>query len=370
MLRGRRSAWRSGLAALTLVLPAGPAAAASPSPSAVPQPPGQSRSHYLTSVDPALLAQTAAADALDVSTQGMASALIVLDAGSPAGTDGSVRLPDSHRHAAPTEVEEAVVAYGKAWRAAKGPPLVLVVGTTNYGSFAGGPHGAAWARMVESVATELPGVDVRGGLDAEQEYSTPLAARSWVEAYDASGTRPYVDFGSCTCPPAPSSPANGWSLEDVYAVAVGDGRAAVLPEIYSTKGGNARAWGRVLAWSQQQHPDQPIRIVGALTQAAACTGPPKRSCPGIDLTALPAWGQLAGALGLTTDPGPDLRYLTDISYLPQPPAKRHSTRMGAPLLTALAVLAGGLLSTAALALGRQRRGHGRRRGRAGTWRRR
>ncbi|MDX6222351.1 MAG: hypothetical protein QOD91_1405 [Frankiales bacterium] len=370
MFRGRRSAWLPGLAALMLaLLPAGPAAAATPSPAAVPPPPGQSRSHYLTGVDPALLARTATLDVVDASAQGMASALVVLDAGSPAGTDGSVRLPDSHLHAEPGQVQEAAVAYGKAWRAAKGPPLVLVVGTTNYGSFAGGPHGAAWARMVESVALELPGVDVRGGLDAEQEYSTPLAARSWVEAYDASGTRPYVDFGSCTCPPAPSTPANGWTLEDVYAVAVGDGSAAVLPEIYSTKGGNARAWGRVVAWSRQQHPEQPVRIVGALTQAGACSGPPKRSCPGIDVTALPAWGQLTGALGLTTDAGPDLRYLTDISYLPQPPAKHRSAPIGAPLLTALVVLAGGLASTAALAY--VRRGHGtRRRRRAARWRKR
>jgi hypothetical protein len=355
------------------LIPAGPVAAvgsATPSPGASPpQPPGQSRSHYLTSVDPALLARTATLDVLDVSTQGMASALVVLDAGSPAGTDGSVRLPDSHLHAEPALVRKAVVAYGKAWRAAKGPALVLVVGTTNYGSFAGGPHGAAWARMVEQVATALPGIDVRGGLDAEQEYSTPLVARSWVEAYDASGTRPYVDFGSCTCPPAPSAPANGWTLEDVYAVAVGDGSAVVLPEIYATKGGNARAWGRVVAWSRQQHPDQPVRIVGALTEAGACTGPPKRSCPGIDLTALPAWGQLTGALGLTTDAGPDLRYLTDISYLPEPPAKHHRVTIGTPLLTALLVLVTGLVSTAALAY--VRRGHGtRRRRRAARWRKR
>ncbi|MDX6205071.1 MAG: hypothetical protein QOF39_1128 [Frankiales bacterium] len=339
-----------------------PAAGSAPATAAAgPPAPGQTRSHYLTSVDPGLLSRTGAADAVDAVGQGLAQALVVLDAGSPAGEDGSVRLPDTHRHAEPSAVQAAAVAYGKAWRAAKGPALMLVVGTTNYGSFTGGPHGAAWARMVESVAGALPGIDVRAGLDAEQEYSTPLATRSWVEAYDASGTRPYVDFGSCTCPPAPSPPANHWTTEDVYAVAVGDGRAVVLPEIYAPKGGNARAWGRVVAWSRTQHPELPVRIVGALTEAGACNGPPKRSCTGIDLTPGPAWAQLTTVLGLGSDPGPDLRYLTDISYLPVAPA-RHHARIGAPLLIALMMLVGALVSTAVLAfvrLGPPRRRHRR-----------
>jgi hypothetical protein len=357
MLRAR------GLAVLALaaLLQVAPSVAATPSASAPAGalPPGDTRSHYLTSVDPGLLSRTGTADALDAASQGLAQALVVLDAGSPAGEDGSVRLPDTHLHAVPSAVQAAVVAYGKAWRSAKGPPLLLVVGTTNYGSFAGGPHGAAWARMVESVADALPGIDVWGGLDAEQEYSTPLATRSWVEAYDASGTRPYVDFGSCTCPPAPDPPANHWTTEDVYAVAVGDGRAVVLPEIYATKGGNARAWGRVVAWSKTQHPELPVRIVGALTEAGACNGPPKRSCRGIDLTPAPAWAQLTGVLDPTSATGPDLRYLTDISYLPTPPAKHHA-RIGAPLVIGLAVLVGALVSTAVLAAVRRRPRHRRR----------
>ena len=345
--------------ALSALLQAAPSLAASPgaaSPSAPagPPPPGETRSHYLTTVDPGLLSRTGAADAADAIGQGLAQALVVLDAGSPAGDDGSVRLPDTHLHAVPDEVRAAAVAYGKAWRSTKGPPLVLVVGTTNYGSFTGGQHGAAWARMVESVAQALPGVDVRGGLDAEQEYSKPLPTRAWVEAYDASGTQSYVDFGSCTCPPAPDPPANGWTTEDVYAVAVGDGRAVVLPEIYATKGGNARAWGRVVTWSKVQHPALPVRLVGALTESGACAGPPKRSCPGIDLAPAPAWRQLTTVLRLTTDPGPDLRYLTDISYLPAPPA-HHRTPFGAPLVIGLLVLVGALFSTATLAYVRRRR---------------
>jgi hypothetical protein len=339
--------------------PALAASSSSPSPAATstdsgPPPPGETRSHYLTTVDAGTLKRTGTADALDAEAQGLTDAMVVLDAGTPSATDGSVRLPDSHLDATPAQVAKAAVAYGKAWLVAKGPALVLVVGTNNYGSYAGGPHGAAWARMVETVSEALPSLDVRGGLDAEQEYSTPLAARSWVEAFDASGTRPYVDFGSCTCPPAPDPPANGWTTEDVYAVAVGDGRAVVLPEIYSTKGGNARAWGRLVTWSRQHHPDLPVRLAGALTQSGACVG---RSCQGTDLTPRPAWAQLTTALGLTTDPGADLRYLTDISYLPQP-GRRHDHPLGpfgGPLGITLLVLAGAVVSTAVAANVRRRR---------------
>src|SRR5437763_1216822 len=72
-----------------------------PTPTAGPLPPGETRSHYLTSVDQTLLSRTGTADAVDASAQGLAQGLVVLDAGSPAGTDGSVRLPDSHVHTLP-----------------------------------------------------------------------------------------------------------------------------------------------------------------------------------------------------------------------------------------------------------------------------
>ena len=252
-------------------------------------------------------------------------------------------------------MRSAVVAYGKAWLKAKGPALVLVVGTTNYGQYAGGQHGAAWAALVDDVARKLPKIDVRGGLDAEQGYATAQATRSWVEAYDASGTRPYINFGACICPPAPAQPANGWTREDVYAVSVGDGSAEVLPEIYATKGGNARAWGRMVAWSKQEHPDQPIRIIGAMTEAGACAGPPRRSCPGIDLEPRPAWVQLTAALNLTADAGPDLRYLTDISYLPQPGRKHDQPLKTVGGYLGLSVLVLALISTAVVSYVRRRR---------------
>src|ERR1700712_4245662 len=97
-MRARTAPWSVAAALVLTLLPVAGARAAGP------QAPGQTRSHYLTSVDPALLSRTGTADAGDAVVQGLAQALVVLDAGSPNGTDGSVRLPDTHVNATPTQV--------------------------------------------------------------------------------------------------------------------------------------------------------------------------------------------------------------------------------------------------------------------------
>src|SRR3954471_10262910 len=103
----------------------------------------------------------------------------------------------------------------------------------------------------------------------------------------------------------------------------------------------------MVAWSVDSHPELPIRVVGALTEAAACVG---RSCKGIDLAPQPAWEQLSAALA--DDSG--LQYLSDISYLPSPGRKPHGG-ISTPLFVGLAVLVAGGLSTAAFSLLRRRR---------------
>ena len=124
-----------------------------------------------------------------------------------------------------------------------------------------------------------------------------------------------------------SRPTTG-PREDVYAVAVGNGQAVVLPEIYATKGGNARAWGRMVAWSRIAHPEQPIRIIGALTEAGACAGPPKRSCPGIDLA--PAAGLGSAHRGARPHrrrrAGPALPHRHQLSAGAGPQAPHHVRR--------------------------------------------
>ncbi|MDQ6648989.1 MAG: hypothetical protein M3Z02_02535 [Actinomycetota bacterium] len=324
---------------------AGPAvAAAEPGPA-----PGASRSHYLNTLDSQVLREAGRADAIAGVAADLRSALVVLAAGSPAADDGSVTLPDTRVRASPREVRAAVVDYVRGWTgvaSVRRPDLVVVIGTTNYGTATGRPHGVSWGRLVEAVDRDLHaaglGAEVRGGLDAELEYNGPAPTLAWVDGYLAGTSRPYVDFGSCTCPPF-GPPPLPWSVDDVAAVATGRGRAGVLPQIYATAGGSAKEWALLARTAQQAHPDAPVRLLGVLTETAACAGPPARDCKGIDNPSAQAWGQLVKALAGVGDA--DLAYASDIGYLTAPvrPAHRAPTAGLVGLSLLVAALVGGVL---------------------------
>lgn len=145
------------------------------------------------------------------------------------------------------------------------------------------------------------------------EFGRPGPTRAWVRGYLGATRRRLVDFGSCTCPPRAEPPA-GWSREDRWAVATAGGRGDALPEIYAIGGGNASQWAALADWSRRHHPDRPVRLLGILTEVAACTGPPARACAGIDVSPETAWQQLSDALG---GQAATLRYASDIGYLPR-----------------------------------------------------
>jgi hypothetical protein len=86
-----------------------------------------------------------------------------------------------------------------------------------------------------------------------------------------------------------------------------------------------------------------------LTEQAACTGPPARACAGIDLDPVTAWRQLSSRSGQ------QLRWATDIGYLPAPgPVHRALLR---PALLALGTLAlAGAIATLGALAWRTRRG--------------
>lgn len=346
------------LIALALVAGGGalaPARVASAEPGPAP---GASRSHYLNTLDAQVLRDQGRADAIAAIAADLRSALVVLAAGTPAADDGSVTRPDGSGRAGPREVRVAVVDYVRGWSgvaSVRRPDLVLVLGTTNYGPATTRAHGQAWGGLVDAVGHDLKGAgldaEVRGGLDAELEYNGPAPTRAWVEGYLAGTSRPYVDYGSCTCPPFGPPPAP-WTLADVYAVATGTGRASVLPQIYATAGSSAKEWALLAQTARTAQPAQPLRLIGVLTELAACTGPPVRDCRGIDNSPASAWGQLLRALS-----GPDaaeLQYATDIGYLPLPPTPAPQS---APVLRAvsLALLVSAVVAGAVLERRRRRR---------------
>jgi hypothetical protein len=215
------------------------------------------------------------------------------------------------------------------------PPLTLVVMAAGHGPDITGAAGSHWGRMVDGVAHDLPGVDVRGGLDVEVEWAGAREVRSWLDGYLASTARGFVDVGACTCPPY-SAVTGRWSLGALVDVAWADGRGVVLPQIYATAGGNAREWATLAAWARR-HRKPPVRLAGVLTEQAACLGPPPRSCLGIDVGPVVAWRQLSRASGQ------QLRWATDIGYLPV------SRRLhGSSVLRTTAYAAGAFLVAAAV----------------------
>jgi hypothetical protein len=239
-------------------------------------------------------------------------------------------LPGSGRRASYDDVRRGSVSYARAWqRVQTAPPLTLVVIAAAHGSAVTASAGAAWGRLVSRIARESPGVDVRGGLDVEVEWAPARAVRSWLAGYLAATKQPFVDVGSCTCPPYATVRAP-WSLDDLAAVASARGRGSVLPQVYANAGGNAREWAALARWARA-HSRPPIRLDGVLTEQAACDGPPRRACAGIDASPRQAWRQLTAATGQ------QLRWASDIGYLPTSGAVQPSAVR--TLLEALSALA-------------------------------
>ena len=324
LLIQRLLAAASAAALFAVVVPGiGPAAAA------VDPFPGSTRSHYLTGTSSSALSRAGARDARDSSTAGIGDALVVLGAGEPAN-GSSLRLPGSGRTASYDDIRSAARAYGRSWRRVQDAPhLTLVLMAAAHGPSVDANAGTRWGRLVAQLAADLPGVDVRGGLDVEVEWAPASDVRTWLDAYLRATTRPFVDVGSCTCPPF-ARVAGGWSLRALADVAWADGRGSVLPQIYARAGGNSTEWATLASWAKRHH-RPPVRFVGVLTEQAACTGPPARPCAGIDLDPVTAWRQLSAASGQ------QLQWATDIGYLSAPgPVHRSALR---PLLAGLVTLA-------------------------------
>jgi hypothetical protein len=334
--------------------------AAAPSSTAADPFPGSTRSHYLTGLGTTALARAGARDARDSAAAGILDALVVLGAGEPVDP-GHVRLPGSGRRASYGDLRAAVVAYGRGWHSVVGsPPLTLVVMAAAHGVATGRAAGERWGRLVTETADRLPGVDVRGGLDVEVEWGPAARALAWEAGYLAATTRGLVDLGSCTCPPLARLPAT-WSMADLVTIASAGGRGVVVPQIYATAGGNATEWAALGRWAARHHRG-PVRLAGVLTETAACTGPPRRACAGIDLDPMTAWRQLSDRSGA------QLRWASDIGYLSAPgPVHPGLLR---PALVALGALGlAGAVTTLGTLAWRSRRRRGRRRPRRGRRRR-
>jgi hypothetical protein len=227
--------------------------------------------------------------------------------------NGAGRYPDTVQIA--SAVQAFVDGYAECAPAgARTPRLTVVVGTTNHGDQVTQGHGRAWAEMVNGIADwiehrGLSGwVEVAGGSDMELAYNSPTVTRAWVDGYRAVGEWPLYNFGDAAACPQKGTTAvpgrcdHGWTQEDIWYISAGSPLARVLPEIYSTGGGNAATWQQLVLYSALAHPDRPLmRIEGVLTQRQAveqvCGGPPfKGACRGMENTPEQGWAQMSQRL--------------------------------------------------------------------------
>jgi len=194
--------------------------------------------------------------------------------------------------------------------------LWLGVGTNNYGPYVTGAHGKAWGTMITSIQSWLDesgaakGVVLRSASDIELGYSTPGKVSSWLGGYtSANRTHSTFNYGDAQgCPqsgttnvPKACSGQPGWTQDEVI-----NNTLFLLPEIYSTAGGNAKQWQQLILYNYLRYNFKTVAF-GATSQKQACDQRGGCQALGIDNTPAQAWTQLRDRLAsdprtLTVDP--------------------------------------------------------------------
>jgi hypothetical protein len=219
------------------------------------------------------------------------------------------------------EVERAATAYAQGYvrcAGTGGPPLVMAVGTSNFGDQVTFEHGRAWALMVDAVNERLVRlgasqvVEAAGASDLELGWNSPTVTRRWVDGYGSVARWPYYDFGEAlACPPA--GPCHGrWTQDDVWYVAWGAPFARPLPEIYSDDGVMAAQWYRLSLYSYLHHGNR-MTIAGAVSQDRACSQT-STGCDGLANAPSDAWTQLWVALNSDPRTAQPLPWSTDFGW--------------------------------------------------------
>lgn len=206
--------------------------------------------------------------------------------------------------------------------------LKLTVGTSNSGVGVTSAHGKAWAQMVKSLASWLAlekgstlgkQINVRAGSDIEMGFNTPSVSRAWVDGYKSGlgGQSHYLyNFGDAAgCPQSGTTSTakscnNGWTQDDVQYISKGSGISYVIPEIYSTAGGNAKSWQQISLYSKLKYGSK-ISMKGPLTQMGACS---QKGCSGTNNTPSAGWTQLWDRLNADSKTAQDLTWSTDIRW--------------------------------------------------------
>lgn len=294
--------------------------------STTPWTPPATTSRYMTTTDTSLLYTQGC-------NQGSAgqSGVVVLDFGQPwydiSTSSYGTLLFDSLGFSSTTQIETAVKSFLNGyWNCSLASPsahIVLAIGLNNFRGETTYAHGQAWAQMVNNIANWIPvGIDysskesAAGAMDIELPWNTSTNTSNWINGYASATSLLLYDFGSCdSCPYDQNpqwSPANSWTLENVWYVSYGATPTVPLPEIYNTLGVNASQWLSMSVYAYNNH-GAVMSFAGAFTQWQACQDK-QDPCTGINNAPSAGWLQLYNALNSSNITVQGLGWSTDITW--------------------------------------------------------
>ncbi len=283
-----------------------------------------------------------AAGQADLARPGIQNSLIILDYGQPWRESGvyGVWLLSVGGFYTMDQVKASAAQFGYGYWVCTGADrsshLTLGVGINSYGSYgtnspdagvraaAARVHGEQWAQMIVQLGDIFTGngvasqVTVAGAKDIELNWNVYQVTRAWVDGFNAydAGIYNYYNFGACEgCPTRllpGASPANGWSLDQIWYVSYGAAPAYPIPEIYATSGVNARQWAW-LSWDSVLDKRGAIYYPGLMTQWQACQ---QRGCNATDNTPMQGFAQLFEELSYWMETAQsEIPWTTDIWWM-------------------------------------------------------
>lgn len=201
---------------------------------------------------------------------------VLLDIGGQ--VPGGVYLSGGNHFVSYSGLVRAVVAYVRGYFSHQraNAPATVSIGTNNDldVSYAAGRK---WARSVvnpvRAKTVDCTTVTVAGANDIEPGFrGGPTASRAWLRGFLRNTTAPFVFNGSADgcSPDHPMSGCDrGWTMRDLAALAgaYAPSRILALPQIYNPD--MAGQWAQISRTAARLN-HRPLRIIGPLTETAAC----------------------------------------------------------------------------------------------------
>jgi hypothetical protein len=237
------------------------------------------RGHYLRSLagrprDRTSMHRLGAADA--ARNPGGMGHLVLLDIGGQ--VRHGVLLSATRRFVSYRGLTGALRAYVAGYHSRQRPnaPATIAIGTNN-DLYTSAASGRAWARRVvnpvRATARGYHSITVAGADDIEPGFRAgPRRTRAWLGGFLHNTAAPFVYNGSADgCSPrrARSHCGHGWNTTQLAALAGGaaPARIVALPQIYNPT--MAAQWAQIARTAKLSH-RRPLRIIGPLTEQAAC----------------------------------------------------------------------------------------------------